>query len=74
MAIGIVWVRIIVVQWSWVCPVCEREHDRDVNAAKNIMDQTTVGTMGSYASGVHVRSALVQTETKKPEAQQLAAG
>jgi hypothetical protein len=41
---------------------------------QNNLKQTTVGTMGSYAGGVHVRPANMQAGTKKPETPQLAAG
>jgi len=61
---------------QWRCPQCGCEHDRDINAARNLKKQTTVGTTGSKASGVHVRperTMIHQARTMKLEAPQLAA-
>ena len=40
---------------QWQCPVCDVVHDRDVNAATNILNQTTVGATVSNAWGQPVR-------------------
>jgi putative transposase len=60
---------------QWACPECQVQHDRDVNAARNILRQATVGTTGSHAGGVDVRPVCQgQAGTLKPEAHHLSGG
>ena len=37
----------------WICPVCSTEHDRDVNAAKNILYLGVKRTLGREPAEVH---------------------
>ena len=40
---------------TWACAECGVVHDRDVNAARNLLHQSTVGVTGSNAWGQPVR-------------------
>ena len=54
---------------QWVCPVCNTEHDRDVNAAQNILYLGVKQTLGREPTEVLNNARLQNRECPKPSAE-----
>jgi len=51
---------------QWICPICSTEHDRDVNAAQNILYLGVRRTLGREPTEVHKNVRLQNRECPKP--------
>lgn len=52
----------------WICPVCNAQHDRDVNAARNILYLGVKRTLGREPTEVLKNARLQNRECSKPSA------
>jgi putative transposase len=59
---------------KWQCSTCLSEHDRDINAAKNLLNYSTGSSSGVYACGGTARDAEMNFAVCVPVKQEVMSG